>query len=241
MDKPRASPPELEAAGAPTRPALPYVIPMAAFLALTAVEGMLPPDAGGRPGALWYPLTYTLKVAIVTGLAWACRSAWRDLAPPPGAGVVGLSTLLGLAVTAAWVGLDGHYPTLASLGARTAFDPEMLPPVERWAFLAVRFAGLVALVPLIEELFWRSFLMRWVIDDEFTKVSIGRVTPAALAATSGLFALAHPEWLPALLTGLAWAWLVWRTKSLSACVISHATANLALGLYVIATGAWKFW
>jgi CAAX prenyl protease-like protein len=241
MDEPKASFLETEAACAPTRPALSYVIPMAAFLALTAVEGMLPPDVGGRPNPLWYPLTYTLKVAIVTGLAWACRSAWRDLAPRPSVGVIGRSTLLGLAVTVAWIGLDGHYPTLAFLGTRMAFDPAVLPSAGRWSFLAIRFAGLVALVPLIEELFWRSFLMRWVIDDEFTKVPIGRVTPAALAATSGLFALAHPEWLPALLTGLAWAWLVWRTKSLSACIISHSTANLALGLYVIATGNWKFW
>jgi uncharacterized protein len=72
-------------------------------------------------------------------------------------------------------------------------------------------------------------------------VPIGKVTPLAAAVTSVAFGLAHPEWLPGLITGLAWAWLVWRTKSLSACVVSHAVANLALGLYVIATGDWKYW
>ncbi len=109
------------------------------------------------------------------------------------------------------------------------------------AFVAVRLLGLVVLVPLIEELFWRSFLMRWVIDQDFARVPIGRVTPLAAGVTSVAFGLAHPEWLPGLITGLAWAWLVWRTKSLSACVVSHAVANLALGLYVIATGDWKYW
>jgi CAAX prenyl protease-like protein len=232
---------EAKDADAPARPLLVYVIPMAAFLALTSVEGMLPRGADGGPSPLWYPLAYTLKVAIVAGLAWACRSAWRDLAPRPGPGVLALAIALGLAVAFLWVGLDGRYPIPKFLGTRTGFDPNVLPPAARWAFLAVRFAGLVALVPLIEELFWRSFLMRWVINPEFTQVPIGRVTPAAGAVTSGLFALAHPEWLPALLTGLAWAWLVWRTKSLSACVASHAAANLALGLYVVATGDWKFW
>ena len=59
--------------------------------------------------------------------------------------------------------------------------------------------------------------------------------------TSVLFALAHPEWLPALLTGLLWAWLLHQTRSLTACVISHVVANLALGIYVIQYGAWKFW
>ena len=56
------------------------------------------------------------------------------------------------------------------------------------------------------------------------------------------FATAHPEeWLPAFLTGLAWAWLLHRPRSVSACVVSHMAANLALGVYVLATGAWKFW
>jgi CAAX prenyl protease-like protein len=94
---------------------------------------------------------------------------------------------------------------------------------------------------LVEELFWRSFLMRWLIDPDIFKVPVGRVTPVAAAVTSVVFALAHPEWLPALLTGLLWAWLLWQTKSLAACLISHATANLALGVFVIASGAWKFW
>jgi CAAX prenyl protease-like protein len=116
-----------------------------------------------------------------------------------------------------------------------------MPPAGRIGFVAVRMLGLVVVVPLIEELFWRSFLMRWVIDPNFARVPIGRVTPLAAVVTSGLFALAHPEWLPALITGAAWAWLLWQTKSLSACFVSHAVANLGLGLYVLSTGAWKFW
>ena len=104
----------------------------------------------------------------------------------------------------------------------------------------VRMLGLVVLVPLIEELFWRSFLMRWLIDPDFRKVAIGRVTPLAGIATSVMFALVHPEWLPALITGLLWAWLLWWTRSLTACVVSHAVANFA-GVYVIVSGEWKYW
>ena len=171
-----------------------------------------------------------------------CRSAWRDLSPRPGPGALALATALGLGVAALWVGLDGHYPELPFLGGkRSSFDPNAMPRAGMIAFVAVRLLGLVILVPLIEELFWRSFLMRWVIDPDFARVPIGKVTPLAAAVTSVAFGLAHPEWLPGLITGLAWAWLVWRTKSISACVVSHAVANLALGLYVIATGDWKYW
>ncbi|HEU5117930.1 MAG TPA: CPBP family glutamic-type intramembrane protease, partial [Isosphaeraceae bacterium] len=62
----------------------------------------------------------------------------------------------------------------------------------------------------------------------------------AALITSALFALAHPEWLPALLTGLLWAGLLWWSRSVLACVLSHATANLGLGLYVLATGEWSY-
>ena len=131
--------------------------------------------------------------------------------------------------------------TFTFLGSRSAFDPMALGPAARWAFISVRLLGLVLVLPVVEELFWRSFLLRWLIDNDFTRVPIGKVTPMAAAVTSVLFGLAHPEWLPALLTGALWAWLLWQTKSLSACLISHMTANLALGVYVIVTHDWKFW
>jgi CAAX prenyl protease-like protein len=221
------------------RPWLPYVAPMAAFLLLTNAEGWLP-TSDGRADPRWYPIAYAAKVGLVSAVAWACRSTWRDLAPRPGPAVLGLAATLGVAVAAVWVGLDGHYPPIPWLGTRQGFDPSALPAGAKAAFLAVRLFGLVLLVPLIEELFWRSFLMRWVIDPDFLRVPIGRVTPAAALVTSALFALGHPEWLPGLVTGLAWAWLLRRTRSVSACLVSHMAANLALGVYVFAQGAWRF-
>jgi CAAX prenyl protease-like protein len=217
-----------------------YAAPMFAYVALTAIEGYIP-AAAGRPSPLWYPLAYAAKIAVVAVLMWVCRSAWRDLWPAPGIAGLGLSVGLGLGVTVLWVGLDGHYPTFAISGNRAAFDPAVLALGARWAFIAVRLLGLVVLVPVFEELFWRSFLIRWLIADDFKRVPIGRVTPTAAVVSSVFFGAVHPEWLPGVLTGLAWAWLLWRTKSLSACVVSHAVSNLALGVYVLAAGAWKFW
>ncbi|HEY2155223.1 MAG TPA: CAAX prenyl protease-related protein, partial [Isosphaeraceae bacterium] len=197
---------------------LPYVAPMATFLLLTNLEGYPPPA--------WYPLAYAAKVAIVTAVVIACRSTWRDLRPRPSTGALALAVGVGLAVTAVWVGLDGLYPTTESLGKRAGFDPGSISSAAgRLGFIAARLYGLVLLVPLFEELFWRSFAIRYIVDpDDFTRVPIGKVTPTAAVATAVVFAMAHPvEWLPALLTGLAWAWLVHRTQSVSACVVSHAT------------------
>jgi CAAX prenyl protease-like protein len=214
-------------------PVWPYIVPLAGFLALTALEG--------RAGS-WYPLAYAAKLAVVAGLLWACRGIFRDLRPLPSVGSSAISVLLGLAVAAAWVGLDGRYPELPFQGGkRTAFDPYTLTGIARYAFLSVRMIGLVLVVPVIEELFYRSFLMRWMFNPDLSKVPIGVVTPLTLAVTSGVFALSHPEWLPALLTGLAWGGLVRWSRSVSACVVSHATANLALGVYVLTYRAWSFW
>lgn len=222
------------------RPWWPYVAPMAAFLILTALEGMAV-DATRATRPALYPVFYAVKIALVAVIAWSCRSAWRDLTPRPSSGVLAISALAGLLVTALWIGLDGRYPALPMQEERVAFDPSILPPAGRALFLGLRFFGLVLVVPLIEELFWRSFLMRWIIRSDFQAVSIGKVTLLAAAVTSALFALAHPEWLPALLTGLLWAILLRQTRSVAACVVSHLAANLALGIYVLASGNWKFW
>ncbi len=225
---------------APSRPWWPYVAPFAAFLVLTACEALLPHDAEGIDPA-WYPVAYGIKLVVVAAVAWRCRAAWADLRGFPGTRSVVLSVCIGLGVTALWIGLDGHYPMMPFSGSRASFAPGRLSGGFRAGFVVLRMLGLVVLVPLIEELFWRSFLIRWVVRSDFRSVSTGAVTWTAAGVTSALFALAHPEWLPALIAGFAWAWLLRSTRSVTACVISHAVANLALAVYVLARGAWNFW
>ena len=225
---------------ADTRPDwLPYVAPMIAFLVLTTLEGQLP-LANEKTHPTYYPIAYGVKLIIVVIVTWFSREAWVDLRRLPCPKELAVAVLLGLLVTFQWVGLEGWYPTVSLLGSRSGFDPGVYSPIGKVGYLLMRFTGLVILVPVIEELFWRSFLWRWLIDPDFKKIAIGQPSTLAAAATAGLFALSHPEWLPALITGLLWAWLVWKTKSISACVISHAVANLALGLYVVSTGDWKY-
>jgi CAAX prenyl protease-like protein len=210
--------------------------PLPAWKALGLAIGL-----GSLVTALWVGLDF--RIALVVYACWLGRSAWGDLTPWPGWKTLGLAVGLGMLVTALWVGLDGVYPVFGGVGSRAAFNPNTLPTAPKIGFLAVRLLGLVLVVPLFEELFWRSFVIRWIIDpDDFRRVPVGRVTLTAGAITATLFAVEHPaEWLPALLTGALWAWLLQRTRSVSACFVSHAVANLGLGIYVLATGQWKFW
>jgi CAAX prenyl protease-like protein len=230
-----------------SHPWLPYVAPFAAFLILTTLEGQVFPAPTAEKGALAiaayrhaYPFVYLVKILLVSLVAILCGGSWNDLKPVPGVVSLAAAVVLGVVVAALWVGLDALYPRFGFLGQRTAFDPTALPQGVRLTYLATRFFGLVLVVPLIEELFWRSFLMRWLIDPDFKKVPIGKVTWMAAGVTSVLFALEHPEWLPALITGLAWAGLLAWSRSVSACWISHLVANAALGAYVVTTHRWEF-
>jgi hypothetical protein len=108
-------------------------------------------------------------------------------------------------------------------------------------FLVVRFWGLVVIVPVMEELFWRSFLIRYLTDQDFTAVPIGHYSVAAFWLVAGFSGLAHPEWLVAMVASAAYSWLLRATGSLFATVAAHAVTNAALGIYVLVSHDWQYW
>ena len=236
-----ASPPTADRKSLPDW--VPYVAPMLVFLAFTQAEASFATGSDNRADPSLYPWLYIVKILATTATVLAFRSTWRDFQPIPRPGVWLLAIFVGLLAIVVWIGLDQRYPALPFLGGgRSEFNPNGIPSDwQRIGFLISRFFGLVVLVPVVEELFWRSFLVRWLTDPEFERLPVGSATWKSGAIVSILFALAHPEWLPALLTGLAWIWLLRTTRNLSACLISHVAANLALGIYVLATGDWRYW
>lgn len=125
------------------------------------------------------------------------------------------------------------------------FDPTVLKDnaAAYWATLGFRFLRLVVVVPFVEEIFWRSFLMRYFVADDFEKVRPGTYSSASFFLVALLFALAHagPDFWPALACGFLYNGLMIMTRSLGACVIAHAITNLLLGIYIMKTGQWGFW
>lgn len=109
--------------------------------------------------------------------------------------------------------------------------------------LIVRFFRLVIVVPLVEEIFWRGFLLRFLIGEKFETVSFGAFSWLSFAAVTLAFGFSHSaaDWLAALVTGALYNLVAYRTKSLSSCVLAHALTNLALGLWIVATKQWGFW
>ncbi len=208
-------------------PVTPYVAPFFLFMAFLVVEG-------------WWPdqhyLLYIPKTIVVGGvILWFWRSLPSMVPQAPL-----LSVLVGIAGVVLWVGLDPwlvHYDK--PLIGRNPF--QLYSPPEAWALFGVRLFGIAVVVPIMEELFWRGFLMRWLIKEDFTSVALGTYTPLSFFATTAFFAAEHgAEWPLGAIVGLLYgAWFL-RTKSLGSVILAHGVTNFLLALYCLEMGDWHF-
>lgn len=129
--------------------------------------------------------------------------------------------------------------------ARMFGDPAAFDGVADWLALVLRFFRAVVIVSLVEEIFWRGFLMRWLLNREgdFRKVPFGKPSWMTWAVVTGAFMIAHApvDWAGAIAFGtVMYGCAVW-TKSLGACVVMHAVANLLMGIYAVTTGKLGLW
>jgi len=213
---------------------LAYVAPFAVFIGVMAVERVLLPHS-----QLLYPIRFLIVSAVVVFVSWP----YLQLRPQQPLA----SIAIGLAVFLIWTAPDrlfGYrhfwlFENAITGSVSTSIPAEMQA---RFWFLALRTLGSVALVPIIEELFWRGWLMRWLIDPHFEKVPLGTYAAAAFWITAVLFASEHgPYWEVGLIAGVVFNWWMIRTKSLADCILAHAVTNALLAAYVMAAGQWQYW
>jgi CAAX prenyl protease-like protein len=199
-----------------------------------------------------YPIVYTAKILLTGSVLLFVWPAYRVFPFR----VSLFAVVIGVVGIVVWVGLCRLQlePKLLALvgfdqwlepGERPAYNPfQQLAATPVWAclFLAIRFTGLVLLVPIIEEMFYRAFLMRVVVAPEWWNVPIGTATRMAILMGIGFPALAHPG---EVFASLAWfgmvTWLLIRTKNIWDCVAAHAITNLLLGIYVLTFDQWQLW
>jgi hypothetical protein len=198
-----------------------------------------------------YPLIYTAKIVLTLAtmiFVWPGyrQYRWRLNWLAVAVGVIGFVVWIALATWQRqwmpWLAEKTGSDWLKSLGQRSAFNPlEELRnrPLLAYGFLAVRLVGLALIVPVIEELFLRGFVMRFVMKERWWELPLGSVNRTAVIVGTALPILMHPqEAVAALFWFSAVTWLMVRTRSIGNCVLAHAITNLALGIYVIASGNW---
>jgi uncharacterized protein len=223
------------------RAALVRCAPFAAFMLLLLLRSVAPEDGSWGFDARWL---YPAKVVVVGAmLAFWWREYGelfsRQVLPTLREAVLGIA--VGLVVFVLWIQLDAPWMRLDVGTTAAPFRPLDEAGNLVWPLVAMRIAGAALLVPVMEELFWRSFLMRWIRDPVFERVLPAQVGLKAVVLSTFVFVLAHTLWLAAIVAGLAYAWLYLRTGKLWVAVIAHAVTNGALGVWVVATGNWQFW
>jgi CAAX prenyl protease-like protein len=214
------------------------IAPFVLFMLLLAARGAAPADGSWGFDPRWIYAAQTLAVGAMLLVLWRhygelARAQWPTLAE------LGLAVAAGLAVFALWIVLDKPWMVIGD--ATASFTPLDAAGQIDWALVAFRLAGAALVVPVMEELFWRSFLMRWIERPIFQGVTPQSVGLKAIVLSTFVFTLAHTQWLAAVVAGLVYALLYVRTGRLWVAVIAHAVTNAALGIWVVQTGHWQFW
>ena len=226
-----------------SKPWLPYVVPFAIYVVFLSAQ---------TPGNLAW--VYPIKTIAVAMALWVFRKQYDELRTPmicrSSVPLTDhsktpttrepfvlqswmLAVVVGLGAIAIWIAMDPFYPKLS---ASQPFDP-----IGQWVFIGFRLVGAIVVVPLMEELFWRAFLIRWLVNPDFKRVPVGTFTWLSFAVTTALFGLEHNEWLAGLICGALYNWLYYKRKNVFACVVAHAVSNAALAAWVLSRGDWKFW
>lgn len=210
---------------------LPFLVYLA-FLLVVALLGRL-----GVPAAQLRWL-YAVKIAAVVATLAVCWRHYTELHSwRLGPIAAGAALAVGALVFVLWIGLNAGWMVVGTPGG---FDPRTGGQVD-WLMVAVRIAGAALVVPVMEELFWRSFLLRWLDKLDFLALDPGRVRLQSVAIAALLFGFEHNQWLAGIVAGLAYSALYMRHKSLWSPILAHALTNGVLGLWVVHTSNWSYW
>jgi CAAX prenyl protease-like protein len=154
------------------------------------------------------------------------------------AGEALLVLVVGGLVYVAWVRMDWSW---AMQGQPAGYNPFQAAAGAGIILAGIRIFGAAVVVPVMEELFWRSFLIRYLVTPTFTTVRLGTFTPVSCGVTIVLFGLEHHLWLAGMMAGAAYNLVLYKTRRLWPCILAHAITNLCLGIHVLVSGEWHWW
>jgi uncharacterized protein len=233
-----------KSAGGFRSPTVTRIAPFAAFMACIAIEEGLAFASGrgmiqiSEPFMLWLYLPKLVITLVVLLPLWPAYTEIR-LKDFRKSSHTLTSLLCGVLVFGLWINMDW---TFGFQSPPRGFNPASFSDeTARWLMIGTRIAGAVVVVPVIEELFWRSWLLRYLIKEDFTSVAVGSFSLFSFLAVSLLFGLEHHFILAGIMAGVFFNAICYVTKSIAQCILAHMVANLLLAGYVLSTGKWLFW
>ena len=217
-------------------PWVPYVVPFVVFMAMLVIGPALP--VSPRVEAVVRVAVLALVIALVARPVLTFR-----LTEPVGTFGVGILVFV------LWILPDllipGYRDSILFQNRLTGMVASSMPVEARIdpLVISLRFARAAVIVPIVEELFWRGWLPRWLERmDGFWTVPLGEFSRYTFWATAILFALEHgPFWDVGLVAGLIYNWWMRRTKSLGDLIWCHGVTNACLSIWVVGMGDWRYW
>lgn len=211
------------------------ILPFGTYILFIVLGDMLERLGVSRAELRWL---YPVQVGAVLALLLAFWRGYQELHHFALSLKQALAAIVaGIVVLVLWVNLDAPWMTI---GSAPGYDPRTDGEID-WLLVAIRIAGAALVVPVMEELFWRSFLMRWVEQSNFMSVDPARIGFKAFVIPCVLFGFEHTLWLAGIVAGVAYGLLYMRHRKLWSPILAHAITNGLLGVWVLHTGGWQFW
>lgn len=151
--------------------------------------------------------------------------------------ISGVSVGIGALVYLFWILLT---PAGAGRDASVAIPPDLAAPLA-YLWIVARVVGSVVTVPIAEELAFRGYLIRKLVDADFERVPARRFTWLSFAGSSLLFGLMHDSWVAGTMAGAAFAVAVYHRGRTTDAIVAHATANALVAASVAGFGWWHLW
>jgi CAAX prenyl protease-like protein len=211
------------------------ILPFATYVLFIFAGEMLDRLGAGAAVLRWlYPVKIG-AVALLLAVFWRQYEELKGTRPSPKMALLG--SVVGVVVLLLWISLNADWMII---GSPPGYDPRIGGRID-WPLALVRIAGAALVVPVMEELFWRSFLMRWIESADFQTVDPSQIGLKSFVITIVLFGFEHNVWLAGMVAGAAYGWLYKRHRTLWSPILAHAVTNGLLGVWVVTTGNWSYW
>jgi exosortase E/protease (VPEID-CTERM system) len=204
-----------------------YLVPFLAILSASFVS---------KAASGYFEWLYPLRFLAAAIAIWCYRHEWKKINWRFGwlAPITGAAVFLVWLIPSFWT----HSAETGPLGSSLA----ALSPVARWSWIVFRVAAAVITVPIAEELAFRGYLARRLVNREFDTIPFSAVTVLSICLSSVAFGLMHGhQWIVGVFAGLAYAIVMKWKGRLGDAIVAHATSNLLLAIWVLSRGDWSQW